>query len=106
MFRMTTHESVNALLADEYANWSPAGARAIVEYFEELAADLMCDLELLDPVSIRCHYTEYPSLAEWAAEHSDSIADHLDDGDEVLRDYVRDNTTLIEFDGGVIVGEF
>jgi len=105
MFRMTTNESVNTLLADEYANWSPAGARAIVEYFEELAADLMCDLELLDPVSIRCHYTEYQSLAEWAAEHFGETPDELADP-LALRDYVLDNTTLIEFDGGVVVGEF
>jgi len=102
---MTTHESVNALLADEYANWSPAGARAIVEYFEQLADGLMCDLELLDPVSIRCYYTEYQSLAEWAAEHFGETPDELNDAD-AIRDYVRDNTTLIEFDGGVIVGEF
>ena len=105
MFRMTTSQSVSALLADEYANWSPAGARAIVEYFEELADECVADLDTLDRVSIRCHFTEYASLEEWRDEHFGEIPDDLNDAD-AIRDYVLDNTALIEFDGGVIVGVF
>ena len=54
---LTTSEMVNELLNDEYADWSYNGARALIEYLEQMEEDCGMSIEF-DRVAIRCEYTE------------------------------------------------
>ena len=110
---LTTSQAADILLADENANWSYAGALALVEYFEAIEEE--CDMVIeMDRVAIRCDYSEYGDLVEWAEEYGleEEIADWTKeelDGDEIdekIRDYIYERGQLIEFDGGIIVSSF
>ena len=50
---LSTSDIVNALLADNYAQWSYKAATALAEYYEQLEADCGTELEF-DAVAIRC----------------------------------------------------
>jgi hypothetical protein len=112
---LSTTQAAHMLLDDENANWSRAGAFALVEYLEELEASCDVDIEFC-PVSLRCEFSEYESLEDWALEQwgSDKAAcealDCLDQDQDVIeeqiRDYIRDRGQLIEFAGGIIVSSF
>jgi hypothetical protein len=92
---LNTSQIANALRQDQYAAWSHEGARALAEYLEELAENMGEPMEL-DVVAIRCDFSEYASIEDVIKEYED-IKD-LED--------LRDNTTVIEFDGGLIVQGF
>ena len=49
---LSTYEMVHALLKDEFANWSVDGARAVIEWHEQLEEDIGEQLEF-DNVAIR-----------------------------------------------------
>jgi hypothetical protein len=120
---LTIDEIANQLLQDQYAGWSRAGAFALAEYLEEYEDSTGEELEL-DVVAIRCDFSEYSSLEDFAVEYfsnSKQAADELgleleEDGEtwahdedevtEAIRDYIQDNRQLIEFDGGIIVSSF
>jgi len=126
---LTTHGVANELFADENAGWTYTGALALAEYLEEMEESSGTEMEL-DVVAIRCDYSEYASLLDWAEgyfsnaaekfgidytdstgeEHAQSLRD--EDGnihDEVLdaiKEYIQDNGQMIEFEGGIIVSSF
>lgn len=120
---MNTHDIANALIADTNAAWSRAGAYALAEHLEEYEESTGEELEL-DVVAIRCDFSEYTSLQDWASEYfsdesqaADALGLDLDmDGvtvtndeseiEEAIRDYIQDHGTMIEFDGGVITSSF
>lgn len=109
---MTQYDIADALMNDIHANWSRAGAFALAEYFEQLEEDLGESIEF-DRVAIRCEFSQYESLQEWASEYGldciDLGVDSEDDDEtkeEAIREYIQDNGQLIEFDGGVIVSSF
>ena len=119
---LSTTEAAHRLIDDENANWSRAGAFALIEHLEELEEDIGEEIEFC-PVALRCDYSQYSSLEEWA---SDQFANHVkavfelklnidgdgkieespDEIDEAIRDYIRDSGTLLEFSGGIIVSSF
>jgi hypothetical protein len=90
---LSTEEMITDLICDEYAGWSPQGARALAEYWEQLSDDLGEDLTW-DRVAMRCEFTEFTS---W-----DSICGSY----ELDEEEIREQTTVIEFDGGIILQEF
>lgn len=98
---VSSYEAVDLLLRDEYAGWSPAGARVLIEHLEQLEEDLGEPIEF-DRVAFRCDYSEYSSLEEVASDYN--LGDlPLDE----LEDHIRDNGgDVIEFDGGVIIRNF
>lgn len=110
---LSTSEAVDILTADKYAGWSRAGARALVEYLDDLEAETGEATELC-PVALRCDYSEYSSAVEAASDLSDweyrpdeDGADYDDDeAEEHALTYLQDRTTVIVFDGGVIVQAF
>lgn len=112
---LSTTEAAHRLLEDNNANWSYAGAYALVEYLEELEEDIGEEIEFC-PVSLRCDYSQYDSLEDWAKEQwgSDKAAcealdcedQYQDVIEEQIREYIRDRGTLLEFDGGIIVSRF
>jgi hypothetical protein len=120
---LNTYDIANELLADSHAAWTLAGACALAEYLEEYEESTGEELEL-DVVAIRCDYSEYTSLQDWASEYftneaqaADTLGLGLDmDGvtvaneeeeiEEAIREYIQDHGSLIEFDGGYIVSTF
>jgi hypothetical protein len=109
---LKTSEAADILLRDKNAKWSYAGARALVEYLEELEENIGEELEL-DCVAIRCDYSEWDSLTDWAGDYFGTDADWRsiigcedEETDEKIREYIQDHGQLIEFEGGVIVSSF
>ena len=110
-------DAVDILRADQYAAWSWAGARALVEYLEELEEETGERIEI-DPVALRCEFSEYTSAVEAASDLSDWEyrpdewgADYDEDAaEEAALEWLRDRTVALVFDGrdasGVIVGSF
>lgn len=116
-YTLSTYEAAERLFNDENANWSRAGAFALVEYLEELEEDIGEEIDFC-PCGLRCDYSQYDSLEEWAEEQWPNNSEMLsalsldsseDDGNLILqaiREYIRNRGTLLEFDGGIIVSSF
>jgi hypothetical protein len=127
---LTTYEVATELLADDNANWTRSGALALAEYLEQIEEDCGIEIEL-DVVALRCEYSEHESLIDYANDHFMSWQEEFGieyenpltgetdmqstiDGDgniheavfSNIEEYIRDNGTLIEFDGGIIVSNF
>jgi len=100
---LNTNNMVDQLLDDDNANWSYNGAVALIEYLEELDLELEMETEF-NVVDIRCEYSEYKSLETWAKEYFGT--DDEIEIDDAIREYLQDNTTVIEFDGGIIIADF
>ena len=104
-------------MADENADWSMAGAYAIVEYLEQVEEDCGTEVEF-DRVAIRCDFSEYTDLLDWAygywgtGEWKDELGFNVEeeideeDAEEAISIYIHDHGQLIEFDGGIIVSNF
>ena len=107
---LTTYEVADLLLADPNANWTRNGALALAEHLEQLELDLGEPISFCR-VAIRCHWSEYASTIE-AAKEFGGFYDNPDEGSSnghppscefCALDYLQDKTTVIEFDGGIIV---
>ena len=102
---LTTSEIAHRLHRDEYASFSIDGAYALAEYLEELEEALNEQIEF-DAIAIRCDYTEYDSLLDWAIQfYGDDEVEEDEFSEDWARDEIQDNLdgTLIEFNGGIIV---
>jgi hypothetical protein len=62
---LNTSEVEYLLMSDENASWTMAGAYALAEYLEQVEEGCGTEIEF-DRVAIRCEYSEYESLQEWA----------------------------------------
>lgn len=119
---LNTSDIARALKHDINAAWTWEGAKAIAEYLEEYEEYTGEEMEL-DVCAIRCDFGEYASLEAWASDYFRNQADAVEklsltlgmDGsidedseeiDDMIRSYIQDHGTLIEFDGGVIVSSF
>ena len=104
---LTTNQAADLLVADKDAGWSYAGARALVEHIEQIEEDTGGEIEF-DRVVLRCEFAEYESAREAAEEYGwepDEDADS-EDAEEAAAEWLADRTTVITFDGGVIVRQF
>jgi len=113
---LSTNQAADLLKADENANWSYNGAKALIQYLEELDEGAEEEREL-DIVAIRCEFSEYKSLYNWADEYfgGDSwmeefgigyAEDDEDRQDIAIRNHLNENTSVIEFEGGIIIQDF
>lgn len=104
---ISTDEAIKLLKEDDNVDWSWSGAEALVEYLEDLE-DSLGESIAFDRVAIRCEYSEYSSALE-AAEHYGFISEDDEDEDDVESSaitYLEDRTTVIKFEGGVIIQQF
>ena len=104
---LSTSEAAEILLSDTCAKWSRAGAFALVEYLEEIEYSTGEEIEF-DRVAIRCDFSEYGSAVEAWQDYDpacQSSGDEDEDEAEALR-LLQDRTSVIEFDGGVIIQNF
>ena len=117
---LNTYQIADELKRDSNARWSYNGSLAIAEYLEEYE-DSTGEQMKLDTCAIRCDFSETTSLQDWIVEHfgaksllfalelADIQVDDLEDSEEIdakIREYIQDNGTLIEFEGGIIVSSF
>lgn len=113
---LSTNEVADHLFQDKDAGWTWAGARALAEYLEEVEESAENETEL-DVVAIRCDFSEYESLQDFANDYFggkdykgelglDEGEDDEDTINEAIKSHIEDNGTLIEFEGGIIVSSF
>lgn len=91
-------------------NFSYEGAKALMEYLDDLADQCGENIEY-DPIAFCCEYSEYNSALDAAAEYTDVedlFDDYFDDDDKesACLEYLHHNTCVIEFDGGIIIQDF
>ncbi len=80
--------------ADQF---SYEGLGALFDWLDELSADTGTPYEL-DVIGLCCEFTEYSDFSEIYDNYSNTNIENIED----LRDY----TTVIEFDGGIIIQAF
>lgn len=112
---LSTYQIADALKNDTCARWSYNGALALAEHLEEYEESTGEEIEL-DTCAIRCEFSEYSSLLDWAHDYFSNALKELgfdekeenddDEVDDKIREYIQGHGQLIEFDGGVIVSSF
>jgi len=113
---LSTDQVARELLADDNAGWSRAGAFALAEYLEQLEEGTGEDMEL-DVVALRCEFAEYESAIGAACEYGykeqlqavmDSNEDDTIEGasEADALSWLEERTTVIPFNGGVIIQQF
>ena len=113
---LSTYQYAEMLCNDNNANWTRAGAFALIEHLEELEEDTGEEIDFC-PVALRCDFSQYESLIDWADDQFATAGEMLDaigldstaseeEIDEAIREYIRDRGTLLEFSDGIIVSSF
>ena len=97
---LTTYECAKALVEDNHANWTRSGAFALVEYLEQMEEDCGTSIEF-DSVALRCEFTEYESAIKAAAQYTSEFTTEA-----AALEYLEDHTSVITYDGGVIIQDF
>jgi hypothetical protein len=110
---LMTYQIVDALYRNKDNGFSYEGAKALADYLDRLEEDIGEEMEL-DVVAIRCEYTEYKNyqelndeynLIDFDKEYQDDDLDD-DDKDDLIKAEVENNTSVIEFDGGIIIQNY
>jgi len=95
------------VLAGRKDQFSYDGLRALFDYLEEYEDGTGEEIEL-DVIALCCDYCEYDSALECAKDYPFDIDEDLDEDEqeEAALEYLRDHTTVIEFNTGIIVQSF
>jgi hypothetical protein len=85
------------------------GLKALFDYLEDLAEDCGTDFEL-DVIALCCEFSEYDSalacILEAGYSYQVNTEDDEDDQETDALDYLQDHTSVITFNGGVIIQDF
>ena len=106
---LRTEEMVSELVRDPYARWTHEGARAIIEYLEDMEEQTGEELEF-DLVAIRSQWTEYETLEAAATAMIPDYANWAKDDEEEqellrqIKKEIEDSNTILRFSGGFVVG--
>ena len=92
---LTTSQAINYLDSNRF---SYSGAKALIEYLEEAEDCEGVEMEL-DPIALACCYNEYESFTE--AYKDRFQGEEITEAD--AQNYFEYKTTVIPFDGGVII---
>jgi hypothetical protein len=82
--------------------FSCAGLNALFGSLEEYEESTGKEIEL-DVIAICCEYSEHKSALDAAADYGFDVDD---ENEENAMKFFRDNTQVIEFDGGIIIQQF
>ena len=108
---LTTSQVADKLFADKENNgFSYAGCRALAEWLEEYEESTGQEMEL-DVVAIRCDFSEHETALECVESYGYDMPhfnsdDSDDDKNGMSLEFLKDNTILIEFEGGIIIQAF
>tara|TARA_R110002126_G_scaffold280713_1_gene428261 strand:- start:7 stop:324 length:318 start_codon:yes stop_codon:yes gene_type:complete len=83
--------------------FSYAGLNALFDELEAITENVTGEEYELDVIELCCEYSEHKSALDAAADYSFDVDG---ESEESALDYLRDNTTVIEFDGGIIIQQF
>ena len=91
------------------------GLRALFDYLEGYEDGTGEEIEL-DVIALCCDYCEYDSALEWAKDYGHKLSSHMsreygydvdeDEEEAEALEYLRDHTSVIEFDTGIIIQSF
>jgi hypothetical protein len=98
--KKTITETMFVEAFDYVDNFSRKGLRALYEALIDYEESTGEEVEL-DVIRLRCEYAEYQSALEVALECGKKAS-----SEEEALEYLRENTFVIEFDGGVIIQNF
>ena len=94
---------------DRLDGWTYDGLRALYSYLDDLSDDTGAPIEL-DVIALCCEYDEHANAIEAAEEYGcepdEDDDEEEDDKEELALAWLREHTTVIEFDGGLIVQSF
>lgn len=98
---VTSHQFVEAFRAcGRESQFSRAALFALFEYLEEYENSTGEEIEL-DPIGICCEWAEYSSAREAASEYGFEAED-----DDEAEMWLGRKTTVVQFDGGLVVQQF
>lgn len=98
---VTSHQFVESFRACGRENqFSRAALFALFEYLEEYENSTGEEIEL-DPIGICCEWAEYSSAREAASEYGFEAED-----DDEAEKWLGRKTTVVQFDGGLVVQQF
>jgi hypothetical protein len=83
-------------------NFTYAGLHALFDYLEEYEESCGEEIEL-DVIALSCEYSEHKSALDAVADYSFDVDG---ESEQSALAYLRDNTQVIEFDGGIIIQQF
>ena len=80
---------------------------ALAEYLEELDYELGIESEF-DAVNVRCSFSEYESalIAASAYSYEVNADESKEEQEKDAMAYLNDHTSVISFDGGIIIAQF
>jgi hypothetical protein len=93
-------EFIAAVRAVRPQNFSIEGLRALFAHLEEVEEDSGEEMEL-DVIALCCNWDEYPDAECAAADYGREF-----DSEEEAFEFFSENSTVIDFDGGIIIENF
>ena len=93
----------------DYNKFSYSALHELFDWYEELEDSTGESIEF-DYIAIACDWSEYESIAEAYRDHYGDDSDLPEEqrrvDEDQQREYFEDNTTIIEFDEGVLIMQF
>lgn len=89
-------------LADRGSEFTYSALSALYDHLTEMESDTGEQIEL-DVIALCCEWDEYDTAIEAAAAYS--TPDRFEDESEAL-EWLKEQTTVVEFPGGVLIQEF
>jgi hypothetical protein len=100
------HQFRNAFArAGREENFSYEGQEALFDWLESYEEDTGEEIEL-DVIALCCDFTEYTDLDEAIDYYSIDVDSDEDDKRQQVIEWLQERTTVIEFDGGIILQDF
>lgn len=93
---------------DRYDQFGYSALRALFDYLEDYEDNMGGELEL-DVIALCCDWTRYGSAVDACSELAaagEPVEETEEDAEEQCLEWLRDQTQVIEFDGGILVGAF
>ena len=92
--------------ANRSDNFSYEGLGALFDWLESYEEDTSEEIEL-DVIALCCDFTEYTDFDEAIDYYSiDVDTEDEDDKRQQVIEWLQERTTVIEFDGGIILQDF
>lgn len=107
---INAHEFIDAFRSyNRYDAFGYAALNALFEYLEEMEEGMGGEMEL-DVIAICCDYTQYDTateaavelLSDWETEEGETEEER----EERALEELQENTTVIVYDGGIVVESF
>jgi len=98
-----------AFITADRDNFSYRGKKALFDYLEEIEAETEDGIEL-DVIAICCDFSEYKTALEALQDYDRGVYESEEydgvDAEEKALAWFEDQTTVLSFEGGVIIQAF